>query len=79
MTTETLQIELSASHTNHSNDKYSISIDVRNAHTSLSSHSYPHIPGTCSDLVIYGLTVPDIKALSQAILTEALKIEMEDK
>lgn len=58
---------------------YSVSIATEDVHTSHDVISWDHKPGHQSQYNVFGLQTDDLKALGQALIQEALKIELEEK
>lgn len=58
---------------------YSLSIQVEDVHTTHDVISWGHKPGHRCDYTVFGLQTDDIKAVGQALIEEALRIELEEK
>lgn len=58
---------------------YSLGIATENVHTAHDVISWDHQKGHLAKYDIYGLEIVDIKALGQALIQEALRIELEEK
>ena len=58
---------------------YSLSIATEDVHTSHDVISWDHKPGHQSQYNVFGLQTADVKALGQALIEEALRIELEKK
>ena len=78
---ETQQIPpkgFNVSHCQHT-DAYSLGLSIEDSHVAISTAHYPATPGNYCNIDIYGCQPGDIKAIGEAILKEALKIEMEQE
>ena len=68
-------LELTVHHTSHGDGLHSLTINICNAHVSLSSHAYPHCPGNRNRIDIFGITPEDALKLGNLITAEAFKIK----
>ena len=53
---------------------YSLDIEVHDRHVTLDTYSWDHMPGYQAKVVIFDMTVEDIKKLGEAILETAFRI-----
>lgn len=58
----------------HNDNKYSLSIDIENAHIDFSTYNYAPLSGHCNHISIYGLTPELMIELATNILETANKI-----
>jgi hypothetical protein len=68
--------EIKASYCSHDAQglDYSLDIEVHDRHVTLDIFSWDHMPGHEAKIVIYELTVEEIKKLGEAILETAFRI-----
>ena len=72
-------VKFELSHTHHTFsavDSYSVSINFENCKTTMDTFPWTRRMGYHIDLSIFDLQVSDIKALGEALITEALKIKL---
>lgn len=69
--------EFKVGHYKHSENDYSLSIQVEDRHVLLGVYSWTPKIGYHAHLDIYGLTPDDIQRLGELLITEALKIKAE--
>ena len=67
------------SHCRHAADDYSIRIGVENTHVDICTYSWDDHPGYRAQFSFFDMTTQDIKALGEAIIKEALTIELEEQ
>ena len=58
-------------------NEYSLGVDIEDAHIDVSTFYRTHHKGNSISLTIFDMTTAKIKALGQAILEQAVKLEME--
>ena len=63
------------SHLHHGGNKYSITLDIADVHTAVSTTSYPHCPGSQTDISILGLSPDDVLRLGNFIIEQAFRIK----
>ena len=81
--TEQKAVEFGISHCAHpqTEDKteYSLGINIEDCHVDCSTSHYNHKIGYYAQFTIFNLQPSDIKALGEALITESLKIGIEEK
>jgi len=61
------------------NVDYSLGINFEDCHATMDAASWDHKPGHYAEFTLFDLQPSDIKALGEAIIAEAIKIEMGAK
>ena len=78
---EPTPVEFGVSHCQHSTTsgrtEYSLDVNIEDCHVDMTASGYQPQVGSYVKVGIYNLQPSDIKALGEAIIKEALKIEME--
>ena len=81
--TEQKAVKFGISHCDHprtgAKTVYSLSINIQDCHIDVSASHYAHTIGYYVKFAIFNLQPSDIKALGEALITESLKIGMEEK
>ena len=74
---DVLKVEYSARYCKHSKDEYSISLNVKDTHTSLSTAPYSHCKGNGTEITVFGLSPEDVKGIAEVILEQYYAIKRD--
>lgn len=69
------QVEIKAGTTKGKENEYNLSLEVENAHVTLTTYPWSYRKGNNTDITIFSLTPDQIKETAEAILEQYYKIK----